>query len=69
MGALHVTAETSENYLPNHTAKSEKNEIPRKVLPFFRKLSTGTNRSIWILPGINEIPVKWKASKLLALFG
>ena len=28
--------------------------IPRKVLPFFRKLSTGMNRSIWIRPGITE---------------
>ena len=37
-----------------NSGKSEKKEIPRKVLPFFRKLSTGMNRSIWIRPRITE---------------
>ena len=37
-----------------NSGKSEKKEIPQKVLPFFRNLSTGMNRSIWIRPGITE---------------
>ena len=37
-----------------NSGKSEKKETPRKVLPFFRKLSTVMNRSIWIRPGIYE---------------
>ena len=30
-------------------------EIPRKVLPFFRKISTWMNCSIWILTGISRL--------------
>ena len=29
-----------------------------KVLPFFRKLSTGMNRSIWIRPGITKYSIQ-----------
>ena len=37
-----------------NSGKSEKKEIPQKVLPFFQKFSTRMNRSIWIRPGITE---------------
>ena len=37
---------------------SVKTVIPRKVLLFFRKISTGMNRSIWILPGISGFTIQ-----------
>ena len=33
-------------------------EMPRKVIPFFWTHSTRMNRSIWILPGINESSIQ-----------
>ena len=37
----------------------KKVNIPRKVLLFFRKMSTGMNYYIWIFPGIPGFPYKW----------
>ena len=46
--------QTNGTGISRNSVKSEKKGIPRKVLPIFRKQSTGMKRSIWILPGITE---------------
>ena len=38
--------------------KNGKSILPRKVLPFSRKISTGMNRSIWILPVISGFSIQ-----------
>ena len=41
--------------IPVKARKRNTSDRPRKVLPFFRKHSTGRNRAIWILPGIYRV--------------
>ena len=48
--ALAIQTNGTENF--GRFGKNGKKVIPRKVLLFFRKISTGMNQSIWILPGI-----------------
>ena len=45
--------------------KNEEKVVPLKVLLFYRKISTGMNRSIWILPGnsgcsIQMVSARWQ---------
>ena len=50
--------------------KNGKKVIPRKVLPFFRKISNGMNRSIWILPGISGFSIQMvSAPRFLTIIG
>ena len=53
-----------DNWYRNFREFRKKREkgIPRKVLLFFRKHSTGMNRSIWILPGITGISVDFRTN-------
>lgn len=43
--------------------------MARKVLPFFRKQSTGMNRVIWILPGITEKSSQMESAQSFTLRG
>ena len=49
--ALVIQTNGTENF--GRFGKNGKKVIPRKVFTFFRKISTGMNCSIWILPGIS----------------
>ena len=51
-GAWHWYCVQNGTEISGKSGETEKKEIPRKVLPFFRKISTGMNCSIWILTGI-----------------
>ena len=54
--ALVIQTNGTENFCL--FGKNGKKVIPQKALLFFRKISTGINRSIWILPGISEFSIQ-----------
>ena len=53
-GAWHWYCVQNGTKISGKSGETEKKEIPWKVLPFFRKISTGMNCSIWILTGISR---------------
>ena len=58
--ALGIQRNGTENF--GRFGKKGKKVIPRKVLLFFRKISTGMSRSIWILPRIFGFSIQMYAT-------
>ena len=63
--ALIIQTSGTTNF--SRFSKNGKKVIPRKVLPFFRKISTGMNNSIWILPGISWFSIKMVSAPSLRI--
>ena len=61
--ALVIQANGTENF--GRYGKNGKKVIPRKILLFLRKISTGMNRSIWILPGISEFSIQMTSAHVV----
>ena len=55
----------TENF--GHFGKNRKKVIPQKVLLIFHKISTGMNRSIWILPRIPGFSIQMVSVQTLFL--
>ena len=61
--ALVIQTNGTENF--GRFGKNGKKVIPRKILLFLRKISTGMNRSIWILPGISEFSIQMTSAHVV----
>ena len=57
-GSLALVNQTNGTKNFRRFGKKGKKVIPRKVLLFFQKFSTGMNRSIWILPEITGFSIR-----------
>ena len=57
-GSLALVNQTNCTKNFSRFGKNGKKVIPRKVFLFFRKISTGMNCSIWILPGITGFSIQ-----------
>ena len=57
-GSLALVNQTNGTKNFCRFGKNGKKVIPPKVLLFFRKFSTGINRSIWIIPGITGFSIR-----------
>ena len=74
-GPAHTAPQKEAWYWSNQTImvqnisvvsiKSWKKGIPRKVLLFWRKISAGMNRFIWILPGITGFSIQMVSAPCL----
>ena len=63
--ALAIQTNGTENF--GHFGKNRKKVIPQKVLLIFHKISTGMNRSIWILPRIPGFSIQMVSVQTLFL--